>query len=216
MERPAFETLGRADGTGGAGKDTDVRCHLCQLVPARPAPALLFIVPRTALSQTPASVPACEGGRGRGVGTRDRNNVQLPARGRSAPLSACTWVRNAPRDPSGGRAGVGWRRASIIECELPRDAPPPARSSVLATEPPRNSRPFPPYPVTSRSCPLSRGRHADRLPHRSRAAQAGLPALLLIRCTTPGGPQPLCTLVSSKTEVAIITLPLQRTLVRIK
>lgn len=80
MERPAFETLGRADGTGGAGKDTDVRCHLCQLVPARPAPALLFIVPRTALSQTPASVPACEGGRGRGVGTRDRNNVRLPAR----------------------------------------------------------------------------------------------------------------------------------------
>lgn len=115
-----------------------------------------------------------------------------------------------------GRAGVGWRRASTIECELPRDAPPPARSSVLATEPPRNSRPFPPYPVTSRSCPLSRGRHADRLPHRSRAAQAGLPALLLIRCTTPGGPQPLCTLVFPKTKVAIITLPLQRTLVRIK
>lgn len=129
---------------------------------------------------------------------------------------ALSSFRNAPRDPSGGRAGVGWRRASIIECELPRDAPPPARSSVLATEPPRNSRPFPPYPVTSWSCPLSRGRHADRLPHRSRAAQAGLPALLLIRCTTPGGPQPVCTLVSPKTEVAIMTLPLQRTLVRIK
>lgn len=198
-DRPSRPWVGRT-GTVGAGKDTDVHCHLCQLVTAHPAPTLLVISPGTAGSQTPASVTAREGGRGRGAGTRDRSPVQPPARGRSAfpsPPGAQFLQERAPGS-EWGRAGVGWRRAGRVKRELPPDVPPPACSSVLAAEPLPDSRPFLSYPVTFSSCPLSRARHRDS---RLGAEQPRLVSQLcffLIHRTTSGGPQPVCTSVSPR------------------
>lgn len=76
----------------------------------------------------------------------------------SSPHLGFSSFRNGPRDQSGEVWVLGREGPAIIKCKLQPDVPPPARRSVLVTEPPLSFRPFLHRPVvTCLSCPLLRG-----------------------------------------------------------